>query len=135
DDLPRQLHADQQDADQRHIEDDQLQRFSHSRVSGWGHPEFETAGANLGNGRPARKSDPLASGRVTSSIRAMPTSRLIAAAAILGLTTIARAQKTVDWPVYGGSDDHTHYTTLSQVTPANVRQLTIAWTYETHDEF
>src|SRR4051812_14322364 len=47
----------------------------------------------------------------------------------------ARAQHTVDWPVYGGSDDHTHYTTLGQITPANVRQLTVAWTYPTHDEF
>ena len=47
----------------------------------------------------------------------------------------ARAQSNVDWPVYGGSDDHTHYTTLGQITPANVRRLRVAWTYETHDEF
>ncbi|MDH5234040.1 MAG: pyrroloquinoline quinone-dependent dehydrogenase [Gemmatimonadota bacterium] len=40
-----------------------------------------------------------------------------------------------DWPVYGGSEDHTHYTTLSQISPANVKQLAVAWTYETRDEF
>ena len=40
-----------------------------------------------------------------------------------------------DWPVYGGSDDHTHYTKLGQIDPSNVRRLMIAWTYETHDEF
>ena len=48
---------------------------------------------------------------------------------------VARAQHTVDWPVYGGSDDHTHYTTLGQISPANVKQLKVAWTYATHDEF
>ena len=41
----------------------------------------------------------------------------------------------VDWPVYGGSDDHTHHTTLGQISPANVARLKVAWTYETHDEF
>ena len=41
----------------------------------------------------------------------------------------------VDWPVYGGSDDHTHYTTLDQISPANVARLEVAWTYETKDEF
>src|SRR5690348_493343 len=46
-----------------------------------------------------------------------------------------RAARTVDWPVYGGSDDHTHYSTLDQITPANVNRLTVAWTYDTHDAF
>ena len=42
---------------------------------------------------------------------------------------------TVDWPVYQGNHDHTHYTTLSQITPANVAQLKVAWTYDTKDAF
>ena len=42
---------------------------------------------------------------------------------------------TVDWPVYGGNTDHTHFTTLAQITPANVKTLKVAWTFETHDEF
>jgi quinoprotein glucose dehydrogenase len=37
--------------------------------------------------------------------------------------------------VYGGNTDHTHYTTLGQITPVNVSRLQVAWTYETHDEF
>ncbi len=37
--------------------------------------------------------------------------------------------------MYGGNDDHTHYTTLSQISPANVKKLKVAWTYATHDEF
>jgi quinoprotein glucose dehydrogenase len=40
-----------------------------------------------------------------------------------------------DWPVYGGSDDHTHDSTLDQITPANVRRLKVAWSYDTHDAF
>ncbi len=44
-------------------------------------------------------------------------------------------RNNVDWPVYGGSNDHTHYTTLGQISPANVKKLKVAWTYETHDEF
>jgi len=43
--------------------------------------------------------------------------------------------KSVDWPVYHGNDDHTHYTTLNQITPANIGKLRVAWTYATHDEF
>ena len=52
------------------------------------------------------------------------------------LPALAAAQsKSVDWPVYGGITDHTHYSTLDQITPANVGKLQVAWTYETHDEF
>ena len=47
----------------------------------------------------------------------------------------AAAQQNIDWPVYGGSDDHTHYSTLAQITPANVKRLKVAWTYDTHDAF
>ena len=51
------------------------------------------------------------------------------------IATTLHAQRTADWPVYGGNADNTHYSTLSQITPANVAQLQVAWTYETHDEW
>lgn len=41
----------------------------------------------------------------------------------------------VDWPVYQGSDAKTHYTTLAQITPANVATLEEAWRYDTKDAF
>ena len=44
-------------------------------------------------------------------------------------------QRSVDWPVYGGTTDNSRYSTLSQITPANVHRLRVAWTYDTHDEF
>ncbi len=40
-----------------------------------------------------------------------------------------------DWPVYGGNDEHTHYTTLDQISPANVARLEVAWTFDTGDAF
>jgi quinoprotein glucose dehydrogenase len=43
--------------------------------------------------------------------------------------------RSVDWPIYGGTTDNTRYSTLDQITPANVSQLRVAWTYETRDEF
>jgi quinoprotein glucose dehydrogenase len=54
----------------------------------------------------------------------------------LALPSLVAAQgKSVDWPVYGGSTDNIRYSTLAQITPANVDQLRVAWTYDTHDEF
>lgn len=66
------------------------------------------------------------------SYRLMPIRRLIPA--LLVAPSIAVAQ-SVDWPVYHGNDDHTHYSTLSQITPANVKRLKVAWTFDTKDAF
>lgn len=57
------------------------------------------------------------------------------AAATLVPALVAGQVASADWPVYGGDTDHTHFTTLSQISPANVAKLRVAWTYETHDEF
>lgn len=54
---------------------------------------------------------------------------------LFAATTLGAQTKTVDWPLYGGSPDHTHYTTINQITRENVNRLRVAWTYETHDEF
>lgn len=57
------------------------------------------------------------------------------AAATLATGSATASAQTVNWPVYHGNDDHTHYSTLSQITPANVRQLKVAWTFDTKDAF
>ena len=54
---------------------------------------------------------------------------LSAAAAACG------TESNADWPVYHGSDEKTHYTTLSQISPVNVATLQVAWTYDTKDAF
>ncbi|MCC6316390.1 MAG: PQQ-binding-like beta-propeller repeat protein [Gemmatimonadaceae bacterium] len=48
---------------------------------------------------------------------------------------VTPATRSVDWPVYQGDDDHTHYTTLDQISPANVARLREAWIYDTRDAF
>ena len=60
--------------------------------------------------------------------------RLAAACAAIPAASFAQA-RNADWPVFGGTTDNTHYSTLDQITPANVSRLKVAWTYETHDEF
>lgn len=62
----------------------------------------------------------------------VPSFSLLAA---LGAACAPTPPESVDWPVYQGSDDKTHFTTLSQISPANVGQLQVAWTYDTGDAF
>ena len=38
------------------------------------------------------------------------------------------------WTAYGGGANHTHYSSLDQITRSNVDQLEVAWTYSTRDE-
>ena len=58
-----------------------------------------------------------------------------ALAVLCGPALLSAQRGSATWPVYGGNTDNTHYSTLDQITTANVRQLKVAWTYETHDEF
>ena len=65
-----------------------------------------------------------------------------ASLAVLAGATLAAAILTAcsgvnpnDWPVYSGNDEHTHYTTLDQISPENVAQLEVAWTFDTGDAF
>lgn len=38
---------------------------------------------------------------------------------------------TVDWGAYGGDSNKTHYSSLSQINKSNVKQLEVAWSYDT----
>ena len=40
---------------------------------------------------------------------------------------------TAGWPVYGGDDGGTRHSPLTQITPANVDRLEVAWTFHTGD--
>jgi quinoprotein glucose dehydrogenase len=37
----------------------------------------------------------------------------------------------LDWPVYGGQGAQDHYSTLSQINRSNVKDLVVAWKYDT----
>ncbi len=41
--------------------------------------------------------------------------------------------KYAGWPVKGGTPDGVQYSSLNQITPDNVSNLKVAWTYSTHD--
>ncbi len=63
------------------------------------------------------------------------TPAMMLCAILVGCAGEVSPNANVDWPVYGGDRSNTHFTTLSQVTPANVAQLEVAWTYDTGDAF
>jgi quinoprotein glucose dehydrogenase len=38
-----------------------------------------------------------------------------------------------DWPIYGGAAENNHYSPLSQINRSNVRQLKLAWSFDTEE--
>src|ERR1700680_2059745 len=36
-----------------------------------------------------------------------------------------------DWPIYGGAPENTHYSDLAQINRENVKQLQVAWSFDT----
>lgn len=51
------------------------------------------------------------------------------------LLVLSTAVVSGDWPHYGGGPDQTRYSPLTQITPANVGTLKVAWTYDTGEAF
>src|SRR6266851_2827782 len=41
--------------------------------------------------------------------------------------------KNRDWPVYGGAVEGGHYSPLTQINKSNVKQLQVAWTFDTEE--
>lgn len=39
-----------------------------------------------------------------------------------------------DWPAYGGAAENNHYSSLTQINRGNVRQLSVAWSFDTGEE-
>lgn len=39
-----------------------------------------------------------------------------------------------DWPVWGGSPENQHYSSLAQINRSNIKQLQVAWTYDTGEQ-
>jgi quinoprotein glucose dehydrogenase len=60
------------------------------------------------------------------------TQPLTRGAAGQGTTSADPAQP--DWPVYGGQDAQDHYSSLSQINRSNVKNLVLAWKFDTGEE-
>jgi len=50
-----------------------------------------------------------------------------------GAPAAPKEQVTQDWPMYGGHDG-THYSNLSQINRGNVKNLVVAWKYDTGEK-
>jgi len=50
------------------------------------------------------------------------------------ISTLCSAQGTVDWPAFNGQLEADHYSKLTQINRANVRQLVTAWTFDTGEK-
>lgn len=48
--------------------------------------------------------------------------------------TAEHSTENRDWPVYGGSSENNHYSELSQINQGNVKDLAVAWTFDTQEE-
>ncbi len=51
----------------------------------------------------------------------------------IAVPTAAFAASGADWREYLGGPDRNHYSTLNQITPANVSELRVAWEFHTGD--
>jgi quinoprotein glucose dehydrogenase len=56
-------------------------------------------------------------------------------ASLLLWIALGSAAISSDWPHYGGGPEQIRYSPLTQITPANVASLKVAWTYDTRDAF
>jgi quinoprotein glucose dehydrogenase len=52
----------------------------------------------------------------------------------LALSQNVRETGMQDWPAYGGGPTNTHYSPLAQINRSNVKQLEIAWTFDTGEQ-
>jgi quinoprotein glucose dehydrogenase len=58
---------------------------------------------------------------------------LNAQAATSGAPASGANAAAADWPAYGRTEQGTRYSPLTQITPENVKNLTVAWTFRTGD--
>lgn len=66
----------------------------------------------------------------------MRMSRVLVAALLMSSVTFAqqKPQGPTDWPNFGNDPGATKFSPLTQITPENVNQLKVAWTYDTGEE-
>jgi quinoprotein glucose dehydrogenase len=61
------------------------------------------------------------------------TITIVLVALFFGICACKQDKSYTQWSEYLGGPDRNHYSTLSQITPENVHQLRIAWTYTMPD--
>ena len=62
--------------------------------------------------------------------------RFLIGGLLLSVVTYAQtAHDYREWTMFGGGPENIHYTTLDEISPDNVKELQVAWTYDTGDAF
>jgi len=61
----------------------------------------------------------------------MTLHQAFAAAFSLVVCTATFASSDTEWPLFGGNWDHQRHTLSKQITPDNIRQLDLAWEFDT----
>jgi len=46
---------------------------------------------------------------------------------------VPQAAQRQDWPYYGGGPEGDHYSPLAQINRSNVKQLAVAWSFDTQE--
>src|SRR5262249_13082300 len=64
-------------------------------------------------------------------IKTIATVTLFAATTLLAA---AQNKPEIQWPVYGGQLAQDHYSPLAQINRANVKELQVAWTFDTGEK-
>src|SRR5256886_12944593 len=67
----------------------------------------------------------------TRSSRLMPIALLLFTA--ISMRTQTLGAKNRDWPIYGGSPGADHYSPLAQINRSNVKQLQVAWAFDSEE--
>lgn len=67
----------------------------------------------------------------TRSSRLMPIALLLFTA--ISMRTQTLGAKNRDWPIYGGSLGGDHYSPLTQINRSNVKQLHVAWAFDSEE--
>src|SRR5215469_8403882 len=50
---------------------------------------------------------------------------------VVPVCTLPQTGTELGWPIYGGNSENTHYSPLKQLNKSNVKQLEVAWSYDT----
>ncbi len=69
-------------------------------------------------------------GSVSSCVR----STFLLAIGLVFASAMCAAQGAVDWPAYNGQLEADHYSRLAQIDRTNVKQLKVAWTFDTGEK-
>jgi quinoprotein glucose dehydrogenase len=64
-------------------------------------------------------------------LRCGPKSLLWIFLLVVPVCTLPQTGTEGDWPIYGGHSENTHYSPLKQINKSNVKQLGVAWSFDT----